>query len=46
TLQRSARNLYRVLVLPTEGMNVYDLLRYDRLVLMQDAVPRIHERLA
>jgi large subunit ribosomal protein L4 len=45
-LHRSARNLHRVLVLPAEGMNVYDLLRYDRLVLLQDAVVRIHERLA
>lgn len=46
TLRRSSRNLYRVLVLPTEGMNVYDLLRFERVVLLRDAVPRIHERLA
>lgn len=44
-LQRSSRNIYQVLVLPTEGLNVYDLLRYDRLVLFQAAVPAIHERL-
>lgn len=44
-LVRSSRNLFRVLVLPTEGMNVYDLLRYERLVLLLDAVPKIHERL-
>ncbi len=44
-LQRSSRNLYRVLVLPTEGLNVYDLLRFDRLVVLEAAVPRIHERL-
>ncbi len=45
TLQRSSRNLPKVMVLPTEGLNVYDLLRFDRLVLLQSAVPRIHERL-
>lgn len=45
TLLRSSRNLPKVMVLPTEGLNVYDLLRFDRLVLLQDAVPRIHERL-
>jgi large subunit ribosomal protein L4 len=45
TLLRSSRNLYRVLVLPIEGLNVYDLLRFDRLVVLEAAVPRIHERL-
>lgn len=45
-LRRSSRNLYRALVLPTEGMNVYDLLRFKRVVLLRDAVSRIHERLA
>lgn len=45
TLLRSSRNLYRVLVLPTEGLNVYDLLRFDRLVVLEAAVPMLHERL-
>jgi large subunit ribosomal protein L4 len=44
-LLRSSRNLYKVLMMPTEGMNVYDMLRFERLVLFRDAVPRIHERL-
>lgn len=44
-LLRSSRNLYNVMVLPTEGLNVYDLLRFNRLVLLQDAVAKIHERL-
>lgn len=44
-LSRSSRNIYRVLVLPTEGLNVYDMLRFDRLVLLKDAVPKICERL-
>jgi len=45
TLCRSSKNLFRVLVLPAEGMNVYDLLRFERLVLLQAAIPTIHERL-
>lgn len=44
-LLRSSRNLHRVLVLPPEGLNVYDIMRFDCLVLLQAAVPRIHERL-
>ncbi len=44
-LHRSSRNLYRVLVLPTAGMNVYDLLRFEHLVLLQAAIPTINERL-
>jgi large subunit ribosomal protein L4 len=45
-LLRSSRNLFRVLVLPIEGLNVYDLLRFERLVVLEAAVPRIHERLS
>jgi large subunit ribosomal protein L4 len=44
-LTRSSRNLFKVLVLPTEGMNVYDLLRFDRVVLLQPAISKIQERL-
>jgi len=44
-LVRSSRNLYRYLVMPIEGLNVYDLLRFPRLVLLKEAVPKIHERL-
>jgi large subunit ribosomal protein L4 len=45
SLLRSSRNLHKVMILPPEGLNVYDLLRFDRLVLLQEAVPRIRERL-
>ena len=45
TIHRSSRNLHRIMVLPPEGLNVYDLLRFDRVVLLREAVPRIHERL-
>lgn len=45
-LSRSSRNLYHYMTLPCEGLNVYDLLRYERLVLLQDSLPKIRERLA
>ncbi|MGA8830455.1 MAG: 50S ribosomal protein L4 [Desulfomonilaceae bacterium] len=45
-LTRASRNLYRTLVLPTEGMNVYDLLRFERLTILRDALPRLSERLS
>lgn len=44
-LVRSSRNLFKTLVLPPEGLNVYDLLRFERLVVFKGAVARIHERL-
>ena len=31
-------------MLPNAGLNVYDILRADKLVLTQDAVNAIHER--
>jgi large subunit ribosomal protein L4 len=42
----ASRNLPLVDVLPAQGLNVYDILRRDTLVLTQDAVARIEERLA
>ncbi len=45
SLIRSSRNIYRVLVLPTEGLNVYDLLKFDRLVLLKSSIPMIQARL-
>lgn len=45
-LNRSSRNLRQYLVLPCEGLNVYDLLRFQRVVIFKEAVQRIHERLA
>lgn len=46
SLERAARNLPLIKVLRTEGANVYDLLRYDRLILTQDAVRALTERLS
>lgn len=46
SLERAARNLPLVKVLRAEGANVYDLLRYDRLILTPDAVQALNGRLA
>src|SRR5579863_5366198 len=42
----SARNLAHVALLPAAGLNVYDILRRDTLVLTTAAVKMIEERLA
>jgi large subunit ribosomal protein L4 len=43
-LERSARNLPRVKVVRAEGATVYDILRYQHLVLTTDAVDALKER--
>jgi large subunit ribosomal protein L4 len=45
-IERSARNLPKVKVLRVEGLNVYDLLRYEHLILMDGALKLLEERLA
>lgn len=45
-IERSARNLAKVKVLRVEGVNVYDLLRYDHLILTEGALKLLEERLA
>jgi large subunit ribosomal protein L4 len=45
-LELAARNLPTVKVIRAEGLNVYDLLRYDHLILTTAAVKAIEERLA
>jgi large subunit ribosomal protein L4 len=44
-VELAARNLPRVLVLPVEGINVYDILRHRNLVVSQDALAAIEARL-
>jgi len=44
-LERSARNLPRVKVLRVAGLNVFDVLRYPRLLLTKAAVAAIEARL-
>jgi large subunit ribosomal protein L4 len=42
---RATANLPRIDVLPTQGANVYDILRRDTLILTKDAVAALTERL-
>lgn len=44
--EKSARNIPNVDVLPSVGANVYDILRRDMLVLTQDAITELTERLS
>ena len=44
-LERSARNLYGVSVLRAEGLNVYDVLRHQKIVMTKAAVPLVAARL-
>ncbi len=44
-LRLSARNVQSVKVLPVAGLNVYDILKYPRLVLTAPAVEKIEARL-
>ncbi len=45
-VNESARNIPGVKPLVAENINVYDLLKYDRLVITKDAVAKIEEVLA
>ena len=45
-IERSARNLPKVKVLRVDGINVYDLMRYDHLILTQEALQRLEERMS
>lgn len=42
-LQRSAQNVPGVKVLKTAGLNLYDILNYDQLVLTRDSLPYIEK---
>ena len=44
SLRLSAANLPKHTFLPPEGVNVYDILRHDHLVLSQDAAKALEER--
>ena len=43
--QLAARNIKNLDVLPSQGANVYDILRSDTLVLTKDAIDNLVERL-
>jgi large subunit ribosomal protein L4 len=44
-LERSARNLHTVKILRPEGLNVYDILKYEYLLLTKQSAEKIQERL-
>lgn len=44
-LEKSADNLPKVKVLSVEGLNVYDILNHQNLILAKTALPKIEERL-
>jgi large subunit ribosomal protein L4 len=45
-LEKSSRNVPHVKVLKKEGINVYDLLAHDKLILLESSVAAIQGRLA
>jgi large subunit ribosomal protein L4 len=45
-LELSARNVPGIQVMPTMGLNVYDILKYEHLVLFPPALAQIEARLA
>lgn len=45
-IERSARNLPNIKVLRVDGLNVYDLLRYEHLILTEQALKILQEKLA
>lgn len=44
-LEKSSRNIKNVKMVRSEGINVYDLLKYDHLVLLEPSIKRIEEAL-
>jgi len=45
-LSLSARNLPNAKYLPPEGLNVYDVLRFDTLLITKNAALAVQERLS
>lgn len=43
TVYKSARNIEGVAVLPVNNINVYDLLKYSKVIMTKDAVSKIEE---
>ena len=40
---KSARNIQGVNVIPVNNINVYDLLKFEKLIITKDAVSKIEE---
>ena len=45
-LFKSARNIPGVAMLATEGLNIYDILAHDQIIITKDAVGKVEEALA
>lgn len=45
-VEKSARNIPTVKVLAVEGLNVYDVLDHEYLIIKREALPKIEERLS
>ena len=45
-LSMSSRNIPDVKVIKTEGLNVYDILKYKNLLLVEDSIKNIEGRLS
>ena len=43
--ERATRNLPKYLYIPVDGVNVYDLLKYDTVVIEKDALPLLDKKL-
>ncbi len=46
TVEKSARNIPYVKVLRVEGLNVYDIIRHEQLIMTLDALKKVEEVLA
>jgi large subunit ribosomal protein L4 len=44
-LEKSSRNIKEIKMVRSEGINVYDLLKYDHVVLLEPAIKKIEEAL-
>ena len=44
-VEKSVRNLKHFKVLPAEGLNVYDILNYDKLILTEESLSLVQKRL-
>lgn len=45
TIEKSSRNIPKIKVLPVSGLNVYDILLHEKLILVQASLEKLEERL-
>jgi large subunit ribosomal protein L4 len=44
-LEKSARNVQGIQVIPYQGLNVHDILRYDHLVILRSSLEKVERNL-